>query len=140
MTQPRSPGKLAATLLLAAGCASSPLTTGRGIFFSSVTLSATHVQIDFSAGDLPAHHGALVALCRCAELALDSGFGYLRVYDRERLGDGEARWKLELFHLPPAGAVLLDPAAPTWDGDPPGDGVLDAGSFATACGKRSTLA
>lgn len=140
MTPPQFPGWLLPALLLAAGCASSPLATGHGMFFSSVPLSATQVQIDFYAGDLPARQGALAALCRCAELALGSGFGYLRVYDRERLGAGAARWKLELFHLPPVGAVLLDPAAPTWDGDPPVDGVLDAGSFATACGRRSSLA
>ncbi|MGH9382270.1 MAG: hypothetical protein ACRD2Z_16920 [Thermoanaerobaculia bacterium] len=138
MTRLHCAGTLGTLLVLAASCVSIQAPSGRGAVFMSVPLSATTLEIEYYAGGLPAYQRAFAALCRCAELALDRGFRYLRIYDRERLGPGEARWKLQLVHALPEGAVLLDVAEPTWEGDPPAEGVLDAVSFAAACGERST--
>lgn len=124
-------------LVFAASCASNRVATGGAAVFMAVPLSATEMEIEYSGASIPAYQRAYMALCRCAELALDNGFRYLQIHDRKRLGPGDARWKVRLFHAPPAGAVLLDVAAPTWADDPPGDGVLDARSFAAACHDRS---
>lgn len=134
MTRAPSAAALAALLLLATSCTSARSPSSRGVIFASVPLSATAAQVDYSAGELPAYRSALPALCRSAELALEGGFRYLRVYDRERLGPRQARWKLQFFHTPPMDAILLDVTQPTWQGDPPADGVLDAVSFAATCG------
>lgn len=136
MIRPASTGMLAAVLVLAVSCASSRSPSGGAIVFSSIPLSDTALQIVFSAGEQPSYLSAFAALCYCAELAVDRGFRYLRIDDRERLGPGEARWTLQLFHVPPEGAVLVDVAEPTWESDSPADGVLDAGSYAAACRTR----
>lgn len=129
------PRVLAAILLLTAGCGSTHTPSSRADFFVSTPLSAAELEIEYSAGGLPAHQRSFHALCRSAAAALDRGFRYLRIHDRERLAPGEARWKLRLYPVPPEGAVILDIAAPAWEGDPPLDGVLDAASFAAACGR-----
>lgn len=134
MLNPISAAALVTFLVFAASCVSNPAPTSRGVVFVSVPQSARVLEVEYSAGELPAYQRAFAALCRCAELARDRGFRYLRIYDQERLGPAEARWKLELFHVPPEGAFLLDISEPTWEGDPPDDGVLDAVSFIAACG------
>lgn len=123
--------------LFATSCATSQVPSGHGLAFVSVPLSATVLQVEYHAAGLPTYQRAFTALCRCAELALDRGFGYLRIYERERLGRGEARWKVELFDAPPEGAMLVDVNDPAWEGDPPDDSVLDAASFADTCGEQS---
>lgn len=137
MTRQRSAGALAALFVLVASCVSSRAPSNQATYFVAAPLSPTVSRIDFSAGNLSAHEGALVALCRCAELALDRGFRYLRVYDRERLGPRRTRWKVQFFHVPPPGADILDVAAPTWEGEPPSDGVLNAISFSAVCRERA---
>lgn len=131
---------LVAFLVLSASCASSqPVSTASGGVFVSMPLSATVWTIEYSSGDLPAYQSAFKALCRCSELALDRGFRYLRIYDRERLGHGAARWKLQFFDTPPEGAVIIDVAEPTWEDDPPADGVVDAVSFVASCRKAQPV-
>lgn len=138
MSRSTSTGMLAAILVLAASCVSSRTPSGGGEAFGSTLLSDTELRIVYSARELPPYRSAFVALCHCAELALDRGFRYLRIDDLERLGPGEAQWTLRLFQVPPEGAVLLDVAEPTWEGDSPAAGVLAAGSYAAACRKRLT--
>lgn len=129
----RRAATLVALFLIVTGCVATRAPSGRGNVFMYSPLSATTLEVEYHAGELPAYQRALAALCRCVELARDRGYPYLQIYDRERLGPGAARWKMRLFHAPPADAVLLDAAAPTWEGSPPGDAVLDAVSIAAAC-------
>lgn len=136
MSPAHSAAALGALLVLASSCVSSRAPSGDGVVFLWSPLSASAVEIEYSAGALPAYQRPMVALCHSAELTMERGFRYLRIYDRERLGPAAARWKLELLDAPPEGAVLLDVAEPNWEGDPPPDGVLDAGSFVASCGER----
>lgn len=126
-------GALTALLVRTTSCVSSRSPSGPGVEFVSAPVSETVLEIEFSAAELPPEKRALAALCRCAELALSRGFRYLRIDDPEPLGSGKARWTLHLLYAPPPGTVILDVAAPTWEGDPPVDGVLDAVSFAATC-------
>lgn len=138
MSRPLSAAALVALFALTSGCVSNRSPSHDGVVLLWSPLSATAMEVEYSAGELPAYRRAFTALCRSAKLALDQGFPYLRIYDRERVGPGAARWKLQLLDAPPEGAVLLDVAEPTWEGDPPADGVLDADSFAGTCEQPST--
>lgn len=133
------PRRISAVPLLAlhvfvASCAAHRVAPGGTTMFLAVPRSATEVEIEYDGASLPTHRRAYAALCKCARLALDKGFRYLQIHDRERLGPGKARWTMRLFHAPPAGAVLLDVAESIRADDPPDDGVLDAVSFAATCG------
>lgn len=113
-------------------CASGG-SSGGGVHFISIPISTTEFEVEYSAALVPSHQRALEAVCRCSTFALGRGFAYLRISNPQRLGPGTARWRLELYRIPPSGATVLDVAAPTWQGKPPTDSVVDAASFAVVC-------
>lgn len=122
---------LASALLLAA-CTASSAKQSNAVFVETPE-TASMSQIEFSSGPLSVSRASVLALCRSVEVTLQRGFRFMLIYDRTPLSAGQATWKLMLFHRPPPGLPVLDLDRPEWEGDPPANGVIDAGSLVTAC-------